>query len=72
VLVLPPACARGAQNIDIGCGAGDCSSNTRDGEASDRNAGSRGSGWRTVEVILLNYNSILGDAGHGDTLECDT
>jgi hypothetical protein len=61
----------GTENVDVGSRAGDGTSDTGNGETCDGDTVGWGTSWGTVLVILLDDDTILCDARHGDALEGD-
>jgi hypothetical protein len=57
------ASTRSAKNVGVGTSTSNANSVISHGKASDRNAGSGFAGGRTILVVLLNNNTVLGDAG---------
>jgi hypothetical protein len=57
---------RGAQNVDIGSGARDGPGNLAHLQVGDGNTAGGGASGAAVLVVLLNDNTVLGDAAQGD------
>ena len=72
-LVVSPSPVLGisAKNQDVGAARLDGSSNLVDSDIGDRNASSRDTSWRSVLIILLDDNTILGDVGQSDGIVLD-
>ena len=56
------ASARGTEDVGVGTSAGDTDSVISHGKASDRDASGGLAGGRTVLVVLLDNNTVLGDS----------
>lgn len=57
-----------AKNVDVGSGRGDGTLDILDSETGDGDTGSGSASWGSVLVILLDDDTVLGNAGEGDVL----
>lgn len=66
-----PVLAVGAKDVDISSAGLDSSGDLVDGDVGDGDTSSGGSSRRTVLVILLNDDTVLGDVGESDGVVLD-